>query len=198
MSLTILIAMSRSNWSVKVLVAAGLFVAGLILGPYSVFSPLPRILADTRSGPFFGTIFVVAGACIARFEPRMYTEKWALVAAAGLLLQIAEALLISTHSGRTLGGYDYLIGTVPFGIGMFMALKDIRYPSFMAWLGQCSLGMYCCHILVLNVLATFVIGSGGFASSVAGVAVIVTAVSLMSVGVSVGLYRIPAFRRFVR
>jgi surface polysaccharide O-acyltransferase-like enzyme len=197
--LTLFLLLRRFGWAVLIAVAGLFFLAGLAFGPYAPVSGAGRLIEiGTRSGPFFGLIFVVLGGYIAAHPMRGRGWFWWGVALAGFTLQVAEAQLLVTAAGARFAAYDYLFGTLVFGLGSFMALRQISYPSLLGRLGQLALGMYCCHVLVRDMLG-LAIGQPDPASlGVFDALMRWLLVVALAILVTLALDRLPLTRRIVR
>jgi len=118
-----------------------------------------RMDFDTRNGPFFGTIFFVAGYYLASFTPNSsWLSKGLAVFLFGLILQSVEVYLLWTVYGT--GSYDdfamnqeYVIGTFFVGLGVSMAaLSNHSFfrSKHLSNLGKFTPGIYVIHIFFVN------------------------------------------------
>jgi len=147
------------GWPVVLSVSLALYLAGLVLGPYATALGIDGLLRAcgiddpmqfARNGLFFGTVFVAAGGAIAARSAAHRPLFWAGIALAGFMLQIGEAFALMQYAGGVFAPYDFLLGTLPFAVGVFLCLRDQTFPAIAASLGRHALGMYCCHILILS------------------------------------------------
>ena len=155
-SLALLAGALRLGWRRALLpVAVALYVFGLIAGAYQN-TPLGWDLPfNTRNGPFFGTLFVVSGYL-------MYSQGWEFtkrqaltLIAAGMGLRLLELWWISGRYGTAPSEIDYMLGTYPFGVGIFMLLLTTRRLGEINWmvrLSRYSGGVYCAHVLAVELL----------------------------------------------
>lgn len=78
----------------------------------------------------------------------------------GAGLQVFEAQFLYNKFGNSAYGHEFLIGTIPFGIGMAgLALSDIKllkYSNFSNWGRDYSLGIYLIHPLIAIVLSKLI------------------------------------------
>ncbi len=153
------ILLQRFGMGLMAAVAAILYIAGLVLGPYASFLGIEKIFIDTRNGPFFGFSFVLIGYFLARRNS--YSFKAGIVMAAiGFLLQMSEAFLLSTTGNGAFIPYDFLIGTALFGSGVFICSQHIPNRAWtkpLAKLSQASFVMYCLHLAVVWQLNEFIV-----------------------------------------
>jgi surface polysaccharide O-acyltransferase-like enzyme len=136
-------------------VAAALFLFGLIAGAYKVTPVGWDLGINTRLGPFYGTVFVVSGFMIYRRGIRITLGWAASLIALGIVLRAAEFLWISGKYGTWPGDIDFLLGTYPFGVGIFALLLSTRFLGEIRWLvllSRYSPGAYCAHVLVVDML----------------------------------------------
>lgn len=136
------------------LLAAILYVVGVLAGAYAKTPIGIATDFDTRNGPFFVTIFFAFGYLMSKFETN---RKWALYGlllfCAGCAMHFCEVYVLwkvfKTHPQQ-----DYVIGTAVMGIGTaLMALSNhpILRNETLAKLGRMSLGIYVVHgIFVIN------------------------------------------------
>jgi surface polysaccharide O-acyltransferase-like enzyme len=134
--------------------AVGLYFVGLYAGAYQD-TPLGHDYTwNSRNGPFFGTLFVVSGFMIHRLGWE-FTQRQALaLIALGIALRVAELYWI-TDFGTRPSEIDYLLGTYPFGLGIFMLLTLNRRLGEIKWLvklSRYSPGVYCGHGLAIDLL----------------------------------------------
>lgn len=163
-SLVLLLAVKDMNARIVVAFASLLYLIGLALGPYSDVLDLSAYAFRTRNGPFFGFALVTLGFYLSQRDIRLTFRKGVMIASAGLLLQISEAIFISYMTHKSFTGYDFLLGTIIFGAGVFvMALNSnenalIRQASEI---GFATLGMYCIHVffivVLMNILDVYVL-----------------------------------------
>jgi len=127
--------------------AGAVYAVGLLAGAYA---PTPIGLAEgfsiglnTRDGPFFGLIFVALGAWLVDRKPLSTPWAWTM-AICGLAMMHMEAFSLKHFCGSDPWNIDYVVGTVPYGLGVFMLA--LRYPNLgrgTVWpqLGQLTLGV---------------------------------------------------------
>jgi surface polysaccharide O-acyltransferase-like enzyme len=135
--------------------AIALYVVGLLAGAYKS-TPLGFDLGmNTRNGPFFAAIFVVSGFMIYR-RGLQVSLAWALgLIAGGVVLRIVELYWITGRYDTPPSGIDYLLGTYPFGVGIFFLMLSTKRLGEVGWmvrLSRYSAGVYCAHILIVELL----------------------------------------------
>ena len=210
------LALDRFGLRLALLFAAGLFVIGLIIGPYSVDSGAIHVVGQVlshpanftaRNGPLFGAAFVALGYLIARRDPlaRVGTPALLALLVAGLAIQILEVLhvmAVAASAGFVRGSAtDVSIGTVLSALAAFSLLMRFfgRYPSAtLAELGRSALGMYCVHVLFVIAFTKYITPSLSFS----GLGLVVrlaeaVVVIVLSVAVVQLMRRIPALTRVI-
>jgi surface polysaccharide O-acyltransferase-like enzyme len=132
-----------------------LYGFGLLAGAYQ-HAPLGWDLGlNTRNGPFFGTLFVVSGFFLHRLGWQCTSRQALGLIGLGILCRVAELGWLSACCGTSPSNVDYLIGTYPFGLGIFMLLLTTRWLGENAWmvkLSRYSAGVYCAHALSIEIL----------------------------------------------
>lgn len=205
--ITIFLLLRVVSWSLLLSVSLMLFLLGLLIDPYSQISGFSWVLnsvgvesgqLSNRDGPFFGTIFVALGAFIANREKSLAGINWWLIAVMGLVLQVAEAFVLWNFGEQLFAPHDYLFGTLPFGVGVFMLLNSRDYPPILGQIGRFALGMYCCHVLVLKLTRITLWGNATQSPSLYEAILIWSAVVVISLLVTAGMRRIPVLRSVVQ
>jgi len=157
-------ALLLAVWQIAVLVSSGradrlpywavfLYVVGLLGGSYAATPLGLNMQFNTRNGPFFSTLLVTVGWCLA--NPRIRVRlRWAiLLAAAGFLLSVAEALLLWRVFDVLPFRHDFLVGTVPFAAGLFLMLlarPELGRGTVLPRLAPYTLGIYACHVVFVD------------------------------------------------
>ncbi|MDB6084653.1 MAG: hypothetical protein JWN43_2534, partial [Gammaproteobacteria bacterium] len=100
-------------------VAASLFLIGLLAGAYKATPIGFNLGLNTRNGPFFSTVFVVSGFMIHRLGVMPTVRQAISLILLGIALRILELLWITGQYGTSPSRIDYLLGTYPFGVGIF-------------------------------------------------------------------------------
>jgi surface polysaccharide O-acyltransferase-like enzyme len=146
--------LAKGHGRLLAVLATLLFLAGLAGKAYAPALGLaPRF--NFRNGPFFSLALFGAGAALARLRPRPgWLGRGALLAGAGLALQLCETLWLHRRWGASLV-QDYVAGTFLFGLGAaMMALSGasaLRSPRVAA-IGPLVLGIYASHYLFIDLL----------------------------------------------
>ena len=128
--------------------SALLYAIGLLGGTYSTLPIGIHLPIPARSGPFFGTLFVAFGWWLSN-RPKPKASVAYLIIIVGFVLHMTEAIFLRQYIDET--GNDYLLGTIPYGVGVFMlALTHPRMgqSTFLPSLAKFTLGVYVIHQLV--------------------------------------------------
>lgn len=132
-----------------------LFVIGLLGGPYR-FSALGLDLHfNTRDGIFFSTIFFGIGAWFHSSRPNVSkaTAMWIYIA--GIAAFSIESFILWSQFRLSPLYNDYLLGSIPYGIGLFLIAYRFEANSLDKLVAPFSiyvLGMYVSHMLVIDLL----------------------------------------------
>jgi len=157
-------ALLLAIWQVAILVASDradrlpywalfLYVVGLLGGSYATTPLGLNMQFNTRNGPFFSTLMVTLGWCLANPRIRVRLRWAALLATAGFLLSVAEALLLWKLFDVLPVRHDFLIGTVPFAAGLFLVLlakPELGKGTVLPRFGKYSFGIYACHVVFVD------------------------------------------------
>ncbi len=115
---------------------------------------------------------------------------------AGFCIQFLESFSLDRLHIEVFGTENYLLGTVAFATGIFLLAATLRSEarslSFLANLGQLSLGVYCIHLIFILWIETR-IQPGNLTQSME-LAVVVAATSTLVVFM---LANFPGTRRLV-
>lgn len=111
---------------------------------------------DMRSGPFVSMLFVSLGWWVSQ-QRNLITRNALALVVIGIVLRITEGWILHDRYGVSYGE-QYLIGTVPLSLGLFILF--LKHPDFGArtWLpkiGLMTLGVYAVHVFVLDNLKGF-------------------------------------------
>ncbi|NJM96929.1 MAG: acyltransferase [Phormidesmis sp. RL_2_1] len=143
--------------------AVALYCIGLSGGSYGALLETigaPSVSFSSRNGPFFSTLYVALGWLISTWRSQHrwpISTPWAIaLIAGGLLLQIIEAKGIAAVAAVPFQSFDYAIGTVALGTGVFsLALAQPNWGTnwpILRW-SRYTLGIYLFHPLVVTALA---------------------------------------------
>ncbi|WP_062207076.1 acyltransferase [Aureimonas sp. AU12] len=182
-------------------VATGLYVLALVFGAYhDALTGSGRFVWNMRNGPFFAFPFLAAGWWIARAPQRPGLAASVALMAAGAALHTAEILTMDRYGLRF--EHDQLLGTLPFGVGFFLVMLNLpasRPARWLARLGPYSLGIYCMHLLFIEISLSWEARGilppldAGFSPYLRGLLVAIACVATCALAASV-----PWLRPFVR
>lgn len=133
---------------------AGLFAVGLLGGAYST-TPIGFTLDfNTRDGIFFGTLFFAIGVLLHIRKPQVSPSlAWGLYLSGGVIFALEMYLLWANWSANPIT-HDYLLGSLPYGIGVFLvaltAKHETKLDRLLAPYGKYVLGIYVSHLLLLD------------------------------------------------
>lgn len=134
-----------------------LFLFGLAAGAYHKTPFGIHFGFNTRNGPFYSSIFVFTGFMIHRLQIKVTTRRALALLALSVALRIAEQTWLTRAYGVQGSEVDYLLGTYPFGVGLFLLLLSAPRLGEITWmtnLARYSAGVYCAHMLFVNLLTT--------------------------------------------
>ena len=195
--LALLAIACRLRWERGLLyVAAALYLVGLIAGAYKA-TPFGLDLGfNTRNGPFFSTVFVVTGFMIHRLDVRSSLRRAYVMITVGVLLRVLELIWIVSHSNTLPSQIDYVLGTYPFAVGVFMLLltsEGLGKVHWMVKLSRYSAGIYCAHMLFVDVFNGHSLGFAGFVWEVARPLVVLGS----TIALVMCMARVPLLKRVV-
>jgi fucose 4-O-acetylase-like acetyltransferase len=134
---------------------AVLYVIGLLGGSYNVTPIGFDMHFNTRDGFFLSTLFFAIGVAFHNRMPRI-SKKMALgIAVGGLAIFSLEAFYLRIQWNLSPCCHDYLLGTIPFGVGVtLLALSrpDSSIDRLVGPYGQYTLGVYASHLLFMDLL----------------------------------------------
>lgn len=138
------------------LLALILFIFALLAKPYANMPWGIHTGFDARNGPFFGALFVAAGAWLAYKKIQPQAKMAVAILLAGYTLQFFEATYLHQRNpAMPMAGNDFLIGTTLLGLGtmlLALALPSLGSSSKIYKLAPYGLGIYVVHILVRDFL----------------------------------------------
>lgn len=130
-----------------------LYVFGLLAGSYRA-TPLGFDLHfNPRDGVFFGTLFFGIGVYFSMNRPQVSVRTSLALAAGGLLLFCAEVAYLRVFWKVGAIKHDFLIGTIPFGMGVTLlafARADTSLDKRLGPYGRYTLGIYGSHLLFVD------------------------------------------------
>jgi surface polysaccharide O-acyltransferase-like enzyme len=137
------------------ILAAMLFLIGLAGGPYAATPIGIPIGINTRNGPFFSSIFVFTGYLLHKYGVRLSLRTAYALILGGIALRLAELYWLTINYGVHPSKIDYLLGTYPFGVGIFVWLLNSPHLGenrLLVRLSHYSPGVYCAHLLFIDLL----------------------------------------------
>jgi surface polysaccharide O-acyltransferase-like enzyme len=151
--------------------------AGLAVGGYNDLLGLPDMPAQRL---LTAPLFVFSGYFLARLGIRPGLAVAATAAFAALVALIAEEWLVAGVSGQPLVSHDFMLSTLPYGVGLFLVAKALPSGAVMKHLagpGRLALGVYASHLLFVWLLvailgkqslgACLLVATGAFTAAVA-------------------------------
>lgn len=157
-SLLLALAIRFRQLGIFLALGAGLYGAGLASDAYQ---PTPwghRLGLDIAPplvlGLLYPSLFVGLGGWLSQHDRYPAGLGWGL-AIGGLLLQVAESLVLHQAYGTPLAAAGYLVGTVPFSAGLMMLGLSCRCgssPRVLNALAGATLGIYLLHVWVKGLL----------------------------------------------
>lgn len=134
-------------------------VAILIIALLSASYP---VLSDDYSFAYTNHLLSIPFLYIGfQFYKKGFPSLWIclLLILAGIIMQIEEARFIYRIYGLSAYDHEFLIGTIPFAIGMtglaFNNPKWLQWSLFSEWGRNDALGIYLVHLLVIYLIKKF-------------------------------------------
>ena len=131
------------------------YIFGLLAKGYAETPLGLKVSFNPRSGPTYSIIFFITGYLLSKYKPNINWFYWGGgIFFAGFIIKTIEIyfLWITYHTGLL---EDYLIGTLPIGLGVAMmsismhpVLTKINVIKFSKY----TLGIYACHFLFVDIL----------------------------------------------
>ncbi|MGY3941976.1 acyltransferase [Aeromonas tecta] len=112
----------------------------------------------TRNGPFFSLLFVALGAYLKARSWRPDTTLSLRLLGAGLALYALEAWGLLHFAEVPLNRHDFLLGSIPWALGLFGLLLANPHWGKGSWLERQApkvLGLYCLHMMLVVWLMVF-------------------------------------------
>lgn len=178
------------------IVAAGLYVIGLLGGAYAGMPLGIDMSYNTRDGPFQATLFVTIGVLLASRDSRPSLRQALMLLFGGLLLHLAEAGFLLKYMVREDIRAEYYLGTIPFATGLMLlalAKPDLGRLTALSKLAPYVLGVYVTHYMVVTYALPFSIGIHNIAWQL----IYAPVVFFISLLLTLGLAQIPFFRKVV-
>lgn len=132
------------------------FGVGLLGGSYAVTPAGLSLDFNTRNGIFFSAIFFAIGALLRAKRPQIHPAfAWGLYLS-GLAIFALETWFLRVNWSALPIRHDYLLGSVPYGMGMFLvaysARRETTLDDVLAPHNKYVLGIYVSHMLFLDIL----------------------------------------------
>lgn len=131
----------------------GLFVIGLLGGPYRFSTFGLDLHFNTRDGIFFSTLFFGIGAWFHASKPNISKSTSMWIYLAGMAAFSIECILLWSHNRLNPLHNDYVLGSIPYGIGLFLIayrFEATRLDRLAAPFAVYVIGMYVSHMLVID------------------------------------------------
>ncbi|MFM5856758.1 acyltransferase family protein [Aeromonas rivipollensis] len=112
----------------------------------------------TRNGPFFSLLFVALGAELRLRGWQPDARRSALLMVAGMGLYALEAAGLLRFAAVPLNRHDFLLGSLPWALGLFGLLLANPNWGRGCWLERQApkvLGLYCLHMMLVVWLMVF-------------------------------------------
>lgn len=112
----------------------------------------------TRNGPFFSLLFVALGAELRLRAWQPDARRCTLLMAAGMGLYALEAAGLLHFAAVPLNRHDFLLGSLPWALGLFGLLLANPGWGRGSWLERQApkvLGLYCLHMMLVVWLMIF-------------------------------------------
>ena len=145
--LTFFISLGLQKYMIPV--SAFLYAIGLLGGTYSTFPFGIHLPIPATSGPFLGTLFVALGWWLSN-RPKPTASIAYFIIILGFVLHMTEAIFLRQYIDERTRP-DYLLGTIPYGVGVFMLAlthPHMGQSTFLPSLAKFTLGVYVMHQLV--------------------------------------------------
>lgn len=150
-------------WRIKLprlALVAGALLYGLALigGSYGPLLPGGEWALLTRNGPFFSLLFVALGAELRLRGWQPDARRSALLMVAGMGLYALEAEGLLHFAAVPLNRHDFLLGSLPWALGLFGLLLANPNWGRGSWLERQAprvLGLYCLHMMLVVWLMVF-------------------------------------------
>ncbi len=193
--LAILRSINLIRWALPL--SGALFIYGALAGSYANITEFVAPFF-TRNGPFFSTLFVVAGYFIRERNLRCSANTAALLAILGMGIHFSEAYFLHQH-GQMFNYNDYLFGTSLWGVGLFLLLLAKPNWGSSEWIqsfASSALGIYVAHLLVAIVVMNIagILGLG----TVSNYLVVFALTTLLTLLLVKGLERTPLRKVLLR
>jgi len=150
---TVVLRYGQAKWLIWI--GLGLYLFGVVAGPWS---PAPfglKIPFHTRNGPFFGTVFFAVGWQVSSDESLPARRLVHILLWGGAALSALEIYLLWERFGINPTADAYVLGTLPYGIGvslLVMSKPSMARDTAIASLGKSALGIYAIHYIFLDLL----------------------------------------------
>ena len=132
------------------------YIIGLLGGSYQVTPIGLNLDFNTRNGIFFSALFFAIGVLIYIKKPQVSPAlAWGLYLGGFILFSLETYFLWAQWRSLPIR-HDYLISSIPYGIGVFFvaftARRETKLDNLLAPYGKYVLGIYVAHLLILDLL----------------------------------------------
>jgi hypothetical protein len=148
----------RKSHKSFLLLGGFLYIIGLLGGSYKLAPIGFDIHFNTRNAVFFSTLFFAIGVMFRDRMPHVDRRMAIGITLVGLVIYSLEAFYLRMQWGLSPSYQDYLLGTIPFGVGaslLALSQPDSSLDRLVGPYGQYVVGVYACHLLFVDLLAPF-------------------------------------------
>jgi surface polysaccharide O-acyltransferase-like enzyme len=145
-----------TSWKPMFCVMALLYLMGLALGSYGAgVVAIPPVITLAIARILCGPMFVLIGFWLSKSGWRLSLRGALALFIAGAAFHVSEAYWLDFHRLNPFHRNDFLLGTLPLGLGAFLIAMNLPshagYARVLAALGTYSLGMYAIHVIFILV-----------------------------------------------
>jgi surface polysaccharide O-acyltransferase-like enzyme len=151
------------GWTALLMCGLLFYAVGLLLGAYQslLFSHPHAALSHLgRDGPFFGFVFIVIGMWIQAKDVSLNMGQAVSLFCFGACAELLEAYVLNAHHIISFFKPDFLVATLPFGVGAFVLTLSVNAQNgtlgWLASLGRYSFGIYAAHLFFVQCISYLV------------------------------------------